>query len=87
MAGPNVCTGVSGCSPRKWQRRHAYDGGATGRSSLSFTFRLVQIDGVIFSGQAVNHDEQIVNKKNAVFGETNHVIFFGSDGTKSSAST
>ena len=88
VPGANVCTGVPGVFTASGSGVMHTTANPDGTFKQSLTFRadlrLVQIDGVIFSGQAVDHDEQIVNNKNAVFGEANHFTFFGSDGTKHS---
>jgi hypothetical protein len=86
VPGANVCTGVPGVFTASGSGVMHTTANPDGTFKQSLTFRadlrLVQIDGVTFSGQAVNHDEQIVNNKNAVFGLASHLIFFGSDGTK-----
>jgi hypothetical protein len=86
VPGANACTGVPGVFTASGSGVMHTTANPDGTFKQSLTFRadlrLVQIDGVTFSGQAVNHDEQLVNNKNAVFGLASHLIFFGSDGTK-----
>jgi hypothetical protein len=84
--GANPCTGVPGVFSVSGSGVMHTTANPDGTLLQSLTFRahllLVQDDGVIFSGQAVSHDEQLVNKETAVFGLASHLIFFGSDGTK-----